>query len=200
MRLVRLAPFLPLLLAACGQVGAIGIDLGGGAATGGPTEFNTVPTATAPVETTDLPPVDGAEGPATDPALNPPLNPLAPADELGQPDQTTVLAANTNVAVAFNDLIGGWTIMAGTSTCTQFFLNGTPWESGYRGSTRDCPDATLSSISSWSLDGQEVVLYAAGVPIARLYPVSVVRDGTLVVSARFEGQIVAGGTPVAFFR
>ncbi len=198
MRLVRLAPFLPLLLAACGQVGAIGIDLGGGgAATTQPTEFNVVPTATEPVETTDLPPVDGTETPPTDPT---PLDPLAGPADLGQPDQTTVLAANTNVAVAFNDLIGGWTITSGTSTCTQFFLNGTPWESGYRGSTRDCPNETLSSISSWSLDGQEVVLYAAGVPIARLYPVSLVRDGTLVVSARFEGQILAGGTPVSFFR
>ena len=196
MKLARLAPFLPLLLAGCGAVGAIGIDLGGGAATAQPTDFNTVPTATEPVETTQLPPIDGTADPNTQPLLNP----LAAPDELGQPDQTTVIAANTNIAVEFNDLIGGWTIGLGTSTCTQFFLNGTPWESGYRGSTRDCSNETLSSISSWSLNGQEVVLYAAGVPIARLYPVSIVRDGTLVVSARFEGQIIVGGAPVAFFR
>ena len=196
MRLVRLAPFLPLLLAGCGAVGAIGIDLGGGAATAPPTDFNTIPTATEPVETTQLPPLEGQADPTT--VL--PLDPLAGPDELGQPDQTAVLAANTNITVAFNDLIGGWTIALGTSTCTQFFLNGTPWESGYRGSTRDCSNETLSSISSWSLEGQEVVLYAAGVPLARLYPVSIVRDGTLVVSARFEGQIVSGGAPVAFFR
>jgi hypothetical protein len=119
---------------------------------------------------------------------------------LGQPNQATVLAANSNVPVGFNDLIGGWTISLGSTICTQFFLNGTPWESGFRGSTRDCADAGLSLISSWSLEGQEVILYADSVAIARLYPVSIVRDGSLVVSARFEGQMIAGGSPVAFFR
>ena len=203
MRLVRLAPLLTLVLAGCGSVGAIGIPLGGGAATAPPADFNTVPTATQPVETTELPPVGGETtdpfAPTTDPFAQP-LDPLAGPDEVGQPDQAAVLAANTNITVEFNDLIGGWSISLGGVTCTQFFLNGTPWESGFRGSTRNCASDTLTAISSWSLQGQEVVLYAAGVPVARLYPVSIVRDGTLVVSARFEGQMIAGGMPVAFFR
>lgn len=194
MKFIRLAPLFPLLLAGCGAVGAIGIDLGGGAATSQPADFNTVPTATEPVETGELPPID----PDADPLIV--VDPLAEPDELGQPNQAAVLAANSNVPVGFNDLIGGWTISLGSTICTQFFLNGTPWENGFRGSTRDCADAGLSLISSWSLEGQEVVLYADSVAIARLYPVSIVRDGTLVVSARFEGQMIVGGAPVAFFR
>ena len=192
MKLFRLAPLFPLLLAGCGAVGAIGINLGGGPATTQPTDFNAIPTATEPVETDELPPVDG------DPPIV--IGPIADPNELGQPDQLAALAVNANVTVAFNDLIGGWTIILSSTICTQFFLNGTPWEDGFRGSTRDCPDSGLSSISSWSLQGQEVVLYADSVAIARLYPVSIVRDGALVVSARFEGQIIAGGSPVAFFR
>ena len=214
MKLVWLAPLFPLLLAGCNAVGAIGSNLNGGAATAQPADFNTLPTATEPVETDELPPIDPnadpvivmgplAEGdefgqPNDDPLIV--VDPLAGPDELGQPNQTAVLAANSNVPVGFNDLIGGWTISLGSTICTQFFLNGTPWETGFRASTRDCPEARLSSISSWSLEGQEVVLYSESVAVARLYPVSIGRDGTLVVSARFEGQMIAGGSPVAFFR
>lgn len=198
MNLLRLAPLFALGLAGCGSVGAIGIPLNGGAATAPPADFNTVPTATQPVATDALPPLGGEP---TDPNAPPePVDTLAPADALGQPDQTAVLAANTGVTVTFNDLIGGWAISLNGMTCSQFFLNGTPWENGFRGSTRDCSNATLSSISSWSLEGQEVVLYAAGTPIARLFPTSILRDGTLVVSATFQGQMINGGDPVIFFR
>lgn len=216
MRLVRLAPLLTIVaLAGCGPVGAIGIPLGGGgqAATAAPTDFNTTQTG-EPVQTGQLPPPSDGTGPAgpgtTSPATATPspattpgdqtlLNPLAPADEVGQPDQGAILAANSNITVTFDDLIGGWTIVLNGIACNQFFLNGTPWEEGYRGSTRNCSSPVLSSISSWRLDGQEVVLFAAGVPIARLHAVSLVHDGALVVSARFEGQMISGGDPIAFF-
>ncbi len=206
MRLLRLAPLLTLVaLAGCGAVGAIGIPLNGGtAANAPPTDFNTAQTD-APIATDQLPPL----GESTETAANPPtpasplaqpVGPLAPPNEVGQPDQVAALAANSNVTVSFDDLIGGWTISLGNIVCSQFFLNGTPWEDGYRGSTRSCNSPALSSISSWRLDGQQVVLFAAGVPIAQLYAVSIVRDGALVVTGRFEGQMISGGEPVAFFR
>lgn len=204
MRLVRLAPLLTIVaLAGCGPVGAIGIPLGGGApATALPTDFNTTPNG-EPIETGELPPPDEGTDPTPSPAPSPaptPVSPLAPTDEIGQPDQVAVLATNSGVTVAFDDLIGGWTISLSGITCNQFFLNGTPWEDGFRGSTRNCSSPVLSSISSWRLDGQEVVLFAAGAPVARLRAVSVVRDGALVVSGRFEGQMINGGATVVFFR
>ena len=206
MRLVQLAPLLTLVaLAGCGPVGAIGIPLGGDPqATAAPTDFNTTP-GDEPIETDELAPPDGSPDAIGSPEATSPdapllVSPLAGPDEVGQPDQAEVLATNSGVTVAFDDLIGGWTITLDGITCNQFFLNGTPWEDGFRGSTRDCSSPVLSTISSWRLDGQQVVLFADGVPIARLYAVSIVRDGALVVSARFEGQMISGGAPIAFLR
>ncbi len=207
MRLLRLAPLLTIVaLAGCGPVGAIGIPLGGGTpANAPPTDFTTTQTGDT-IETGQLPPPGespGTTSPAASPGTTagnlPPISPLAPTDEIGQPDQTAMLATNTNITVTFDDLIGGWTIVLNGIACNQFFLNGTPWEQGYRGSTRNCASPVLTSISSWRLDGQQVVLYAAGVPIAQLHAVSLVQDGALVVSGRFEGQMISGGDPIVFF-
>ena len=197
MRLVWLAPLLAVGVAGCGAVGAIGIPLGGGApATTAPANFN-APT-TADVETDQLPPIGPM--PVADPVADPPvLGPLAAPDEIGQPDQLAVLAADTAIDVSFDDLLGAWTLTIDSGVC-QLFLSGTPWENGFRGSTRDCLSDALDRVSSWRLDNQEVVLAAAGVDVARLYPINLFRDGGLVTNARFEGQMIAGGTPVAFFR
>jgi hypothetical protein len=206
MRLVRLAPLLTLALAGCGSFGAITIPLGGGngAATAPPTDFNTVQTGDGTIETNQLPPLDGNASGAetTEPAASPaaiPLEPLAAPNEVGQPDQGAVLAANSNITVEFYDLLGSWTITLRGITCNQFNLTGTTWENGFRASTRNCSSPVLSSISSWQLDGQEVVLFAASEPIARLHAVDLVRDSALIVTARFEGQMISGGDPIVFF-
>ena len=194
--LAALAPLLGLALAACGQIGAIDIPLGAGqAATALPADFNTIPLVDP-----------GAEGGDPNAGLPPDPNaapvvpePLAAPGALGEPALAAAPAANADITVAFNDMLGAWTATINAGAC-QLFLSGTVWENGYRGSTRDCPSDALATVSSWNLVDQQVVLYAAGNEIARLYAVSLARNGDLVVNARFEGQMAAGGTPVAFFR
>jgi hypothetical protein len=149
--------------------------------------------------TEPLPPANGAPDPATDPNAVVIVDPLAAPDAIGQPDQVAMLAANSDITLALDDLVGAWTVSINSGSC-QLFLASTPWETGYRGSTRDCPSTVLNTVSSWSLVDQQVVLYSGGAEIARLYAVSLVRNGNLVANARFEGQLTAGGTPVAFFR
>ncbi|MCC6737119.1 MAG: AprI/Inh family metalloprotease inhibitor [Bauldia sp.] len=205
MKLVWVAPLMALTLAACGQVGAIGIPLGGGAATpaaatGQPTDFNTA-APTTPVTTDPLPPPVGYDpGPvATNPTTTPTTTtttttttgPLPPANAAGEPNQAGALAANAGAAVRSTDLIGGWTVTAGSDTC-QLFMTLTAWTGGYRASTRDCSSAVLQSISAWNLSGASVTLASSdGTTLATLGSVS---------ATRFEGQLVAGGTPIAFFR
>lgn len=194
MKLVWVAPLLALTLAACGEVGAIGINLGGGpqaAATGAPTDFNQAAPTTA-VETGTLPPAAGYDpGPvAPPPATNPP-DLLAPANAVGEPNQAAMLAGNANVDVRSTDLLGGWTVTSGTDTC-QLFMTLTAWTGGYRASTRDCASTTLQAISAWSLAGSTVTLASAdGTALATL---------AAVAATRFEGQVIVGGTPIAFFR
>ncbi|MGV8840213.1 MAG: AprI/Inh family metalloprotease inhibitor [Bauldia sp.] len=201
MKLVWVAPLMALTLAACGQVGAIGIPLGGGAATqsaatGQPTDFNAA-APTTPVVTDPLPPPTGYDpGPvATDPTTTPPTTTtpgaLPAPNAVGEPNQAGALAANAGVSVRSTDLIGGWTVTAGTDTC-QLFMTLTAWTGGYRASTRDCSSAVLQSISAWNLDGATVTLASSdGTVLATLGGVS---------ATRYEGQVVAGGTPIVFYR
>jgi len=202
MKLVWVAPLLALSLAACGQVGAIGIPLGGGTqsarATGQPTDFNQAAPTTA-VQTGTLPAAGGYDpGPVATPppAGTPPTTtttpgPLPPPDAIGEPNQAGVIAGNATAGLRSTDLIGGWTVTAGSDTC-QLFMTLTAWTGGYRASTRDCSSSVLQSISAWSLNGSAVTLASAdGTAIATLGGVS---------ATRFEGQVIAGGLPIAFFR
>lgn len=203
MKLVKFAPLLALALAACGQVGAIGIPLGGGTqsatATGQPTDFNLAAPTTA-VETGQLPPPTGYDpgpvattNPAGTPAAGTPpaTGALAAPNAIGEPGQAGALAANGNVAVSATDLLGGWTVTAGSDTC-QLFMTLTAWTGGYRASTRDCSSTVLQSISAWSVDGSTVTLASAdGTAIATL---------GAVAATRFEGQVITGGLPIVFFR
>lgn len=200
MKLVFVAPLLALGLAACGQVGAIGIPLGGGpqsAATGQPTDFNRAAPTTA-VETGTLPAAGGYDpGPVatTPPPGTPPTTTttggLAAPDAIGEPNQAGALAANGTAGVRSTDLIGGWTVTAGSDTC-QLFMTLTAWTGGYRASTRDCSSTVLQSISAWSLNGSTVTLASAdGTALATLGGVS---------ATRFEGQVIAGGLPIVFYR
>jgi hypothetical protein len=196
MKLVFVAPLLALGLAACGQVGAIGIPLGGGlqsAATGQPTDFNQAAPTTA-VETGTLPAAGGYDpGPVatTPPPGTTTTGPLAAPDAIGEPNQAGALAANGTTGVRSTDLIGGWTVTVGSDTC-QLFMTLTAWTGGYRASTRDCSSTVLQSISAWSLNGSTVTLASAdGTALATLGGVS---------ATRFEGQVIAGGLPIVFYR
>lgn len=194
MRLVWLAPLIAVGLAGC--VSTVPTYTSTGSATGAPTDFNAaLPTAGDGVATDDLLPPDDETvfGPAPPPDL------LGQPDEVGQPDQVAVLAASSGVEVTFQDLPGGWTISIDAGAC-PLSLTETPWEGGYRASTRSCQSDALTSVSSWRLEGQEVILYSGGTIVARLYATSIFRDGNGVANARFEGQLVQGGIPVVFFR
>lgn len=184
-----LAPLIAIALAACQSTGLVGTPATG-PATALPTDFN--PQIADPLD-------DGVIDP-NDPNLPPPpLDPLAEPNALGQPDQVAILAGNSDITVTLNDLRGSWTILINGAAC-QLSISSTPWENGYRGSTIGCPSDALSSVSSWNLDGQQVVLYSATSEIARLYAVTLVRNGDVVENARFEGQMIGGGTPISFFR
>ena len=189
-----MASLLAIGLAACQSTGLVGTPPPAGA-TALPTDFNP---QIADTET------DGEFDPLADPNADPllppaPLDPLAEPDALGQPDQVAMLAENSDIALELNDLRGSWTIVINGAAC-QLSMTSTPWEAGFRASTRDCPSDALTSVSSWNLDGQQVVLYSAGAEVTRLYAVSLVRNGDVVENARFEGQMIVGGTPISFFR
>jgi hypothetical protein len=190
MRLVWVAPILALALAGCGELGAIDFPL-----TGPPTDLTPGAAPTTPVEAGALPPPGvtdpGVTTPPPDVLVTPPL--LLPS-----PGGAAVPAAPIPVTnLTRTDLLGGWTINTGVDAC-QLFVTLTDWIAladgtrAYRASTRDCTTQVLVAISAWTLEGQVVILASAdGTTLARLTPISL---------DRFEGQIVNGGVPVAFFR
>lgn len=202
MRLIWLAPLIAIGLAGCvGTTAPTFTSNAAGQATAAPADFTTNVAAGEDIETDALPPLDGAQA---DVAFGPqPVaeneSPLAPADEVGQPDQAAALAARSGVTITADDLPGGWTISVDGGAC-PLSLTETPWEDGFRASTRGCQSDALASLSSWRLDGQTVILSGGGTVVARLSATSIFRDGDIVTNARFEGQLVAGGIPVAFFR
>lgn len=189
-----IGPAMVLALAGCQSAG--GISPNAGTATALPTDFNPVVTDPLAAEG-EIDPNADPNGPPASPLMV--IDPLAEPDAIGQPDQPAMLAANTDITIAVDDLRGSWTIIINGAAC-QLSLTSTPWENGFRGSTRDCPSDALSSVSSWNVVDQQVVLYAAGAEVSRLYAVSLVRNGDVVENARFEGQMIAGGTMIAFFR
>lgn len=73
-------------------------------------------------------------------------------------------AANVNAAsgsLGRTDLLGGWSVSSGGDNC-KLFMTLTKWSGGYRANTRGCNDATLTQISAWNLNGNQVVLKDAG--------------------------------------
>ncbi len=200
-RATWLAPLLAVGLAGCVSAAPTFNDTPG-VATNAPTDFNAVPVPEGGVAAGELPPPEDAEvfGPAVPPDVAGPASPVEDAADGGEADQVAALPPANGQEVTFDDLLGAWTIsIDGGGTC-QLFLTGTPWEDGFRGSTRDCQSDALSGLSSWRLEGQQVILAAGGSVIGRLQVVNIFRDGGVVANALFEGQLVAGGVPVSFFR
>ncbi|EEA95306.1 Protease inhibitor Inh [Pseudovibrio denitrificans] len=95
----------------------------------------------------------------------------------------------TGGSVGRTDLLGGWSVSSGGDNC-KLFMTLTKWSGGYRANTRGCSDATLSQISAWNLNGNQVVLKdAGGGNVATLSG-----GGT-----NFSGQ-TANGAPINFAR
>lgn len=210
MRRVWFVPLVALGLAGC--VGTTAPTFGGssGPATGAPTDFN-AQAGEDGIATDELPPPGGAvdEG-VYGPVLEPEPDEEVPLFDNGpivddgpaagqEPGQVAALPPADSIAVTMDDLPGGWTISVDGGAC-PLSLTETPWEGGLRASTRSCQSEALQSISSWQLVGQEVVLYSGSTVVARLHATSIFRDGNIVTNGRFEGQLVASGIPVSFFR
>ncbi|MGQ7793914.1 AprI/Inh family metalloprotease inhibitor [Faunimonas sp. B44] len=92
--------------------------------------------------------------------------------------------------VGRTDLLGGWTVSSGGSSC-QLFMSLTSWSGGYRATTRGCSAPALQGVSAWNLEGRQVTLVdQSGATVARLYPSS---------KTQFNGQ-TSGGAAVSFSR
>ncbi len=206
MRLRWIAPAaLASLVAGCGSIGAIGLPFG---QSNEPVAQAPAPLPAAPttaVESAALPPVPGqtpvegsyaaGQAPTDLLASNDSSGEPVPADAMRAPGATPAVPAAQSVAsgaeVGRTDLLGGWTIAAASDNC-QLFMTLTSWTGGYRASTRGCSSTLLTSISAWSLNGNQVVLAGSdGATVARLYS-----SGT----GRFDGQSESGAVPVSFYR
>jgi hypothetical protein len=190
------------LLAGCGSIGAIGLPFGQSAEPApAPAPLPAAPTTA--VESSALPPIPGqtpsedayAQGQSSADMLatNDSSGEPVPADAMtapGQPAQPAQSVAS-GAEVGRTDLLGGWTIAATNDSC-QLFMTLTSWTGGYRASTRGCSSPLLTSISAWSLNGNQVVLAGSdGTTLARLYASG---------AGRFDGQAENGGGAVSFYR
>jgi len=175
---------LVVALAGCGSIGAIGLPWKRDRqTTQAPQPLPS--TATEPVQSTDLGPIDNSMG-AGLPSDSAEAEPLGPP---GGQTAMTAPATGGGAALGRTDLLGGWTITSAGDSC-QLFMTLTSWTGGYRASTRGCTSEMLKSISAWNLQGSEVVLAGqGGAPLARL-----ASSG----NNRFDGQ--ANGQIVSFYR
>lgn len=201
MRLIWLAPLLAVGLAGCIPVGGGpgGGFVSAGPATREPTDFNVEPPIDNDVVADPLAPLGSEEGiePGDDESIL--LDPLAGPDDIGQPDQAAMLAANSDIEITNQDLSGSWTLFLEGGTCSLNFSL-TPWDDRLRASTISCQSDALAAVSSWQIENQTVVLYAGSDVVARFVVANLVRDGDSVLNGRFEGQMTAGGTAVSFIR
>lgn len=95
----------------------------------------------------------------------------------------------TGGSIGRTDLLGGWNVSSGGDNC-KLFMTLTKWSGGYRANTRGCSDTTLSQISAWNLNGNQVVLKDAGGG-----NVATLSGG----GSGFAGQ-TANGSPIQFAR
>jgi hypothetical protein len=117
--------------------------------------------------------------------LPPPPAALPPPVEEPPPPITPVAlpAADAQLPIQRNELVGGWVIESGGERC-QLFINLTGWTGGYRASTRGCTSEELKGVSAWDLAGKEITLKdSATAPIATLVSVE---------TGRFTGRLKTG--------
>jgi len=176
---------LVVALTGCGSIGAIGLPWNRDRQVVQQQPEPLPSTATAPVESADLAPLDGTA------VAGMPADGLDAEQPLGPPpgSQTAMTAPASDSALSRTDLLGGWTITSTDDSC-QLFMTLTSWTGGYRASTRGCSSNLLKSISAWNLQGSEVILAGqGGTPLARL-----ASSGT----NRFDGQL--DGQVISFYR
>lgn len=125
--------------------------------------------------------------------LQPPPGTLVDADDAGQQTETDVAslqAPDSAVSVTPGELAGGWTLTSSGESCS-LFTSQTTWTGGYRASTRGCTSPTLSSISAWKVNGQQIQLFdGEGKQIASLFGSS---------KTQYNGQ-TRTGQPISFSR
>lgn len=167
-----------LLTSACTSLGGFG----GGR---GPTPLVAVPTT--PVAAQSLPP----PAPVTPPPEEAKPEEVAAAPAEPTPEETAAKeaqAASQARDVTMNEMVGGWTLSSGGSSC-QLFMSTTNWSGGRRASTRGCK-GDLANVSAWSLSGRQIALKNSdGGTIATLYGSA---------SGGFNGS--AGGQAVSVYR
>ena len=146
-----------------------------------------------PVQTGQLPPVDG-QGQSTMPgqagqqpgqqdvaSLDPNSAPLQPA----QP-----AAAPSGAPVTREGMAGTWTVASDNPDC-RIILAFTKWSGGYRAATRRCNTAELAAVTAWDVKDNKVVLVDSnGNQVASLYSSG---------PERYDGQ-TNGGKPIRFSR
>jgi Protease inhibitor Inh len=185
MSIGRFSPvLLVLVLTGCGSLGAIGFG-----SNNRPPPEPLTSVASAPVETSPLPPPpgDGTTFGTYPPVGTDPNQPLPPPGN----DAVVAAPAAPGGQLSRTDLLGGWNITALQDTC-KLFMTLTSWTGGYRASTRGCTSDLLKSISAWNLEGSQVVLSGqSGTEVARLNSAG---------TGRFDGQVVSDGAPVTFYR
>ena len=215
---LRLLPVLLLApaLGACGYIGAIDFPSFGRGKNVETTAATEPTPANSAVDVAALPPPEtGTTGAApayqaTDSGLDDPLansepypsgaprpdTPAASAKEALASVETadgtaTASTADSASGLGKSQLLGGWTVTSGQETC-QLFITLTSWTGGFRATTLGCNSNELKQISAWNLEGSAVVLAGvAGSPIAKL---------SASGSNRFDGQTLAAGTPISFYR
>jgi len=166
---------LPRLIALTGVCGALAACQGSGI--GG--------RSAAPLQAQPVAPVQSE-------ALQPPPGSLVTGDEATQ--QTTDVAALEapagTVDVTPGNLAGGWNLTSEGETC-NLVTSQTTWTGGFRASTRGCNSPTLSTISAWKINGQQVQLFdGEGKQLATLFGAS---------QTQFNGQTV-NGQAISFSR
>ena len=131
----------------------------------GPTPLVAVPTT--PVAAQSLPP----PAPVTPPPEEAKPEEVAAAPAEPTPEEKAAQeaqAASQARDVTMNDMVGGWTLSSGGSSC-QLFMSTTNWSGGRRASTRGCK-GELANVSAWSLSGRQIALKNSdGSTIATLY-------------------------------
>lgn len=158
---------------------------------------NVAPVTISSVSSSDLPPIGGttangnfaSNAPAADPSVVPGTSP----DFVSLNDiSSTVGAAGTGRdltgSLTMEKLIGGWNIEIAGQQCRLNLTYTAKGASGrYRASTPSCGQATLASVTSWMLLGNQINLYDEADKIVG----TLLRKGDQFVGTVAGGQIIS---------
>lgn len=151
-----------------------------------------IPNDSDAVTTSNLPPINGRINGGYDVNDMPQDGQISIADGVAtqssivdlnaQNDTHKVVSRILSNPLQKEQLIGGWTFLAGSAQC-RLFLTLTAKSNRYRASTPGCQAPQLKSVDTWSLDGGKVVLFnRSGRRLATF-----VRSGNRFVGALSDG-------------